>query len=49
MVGAIIGRNFATLKELQTFYSYDDGIDLFEAIQVINYNEWVIKKRYEKR
>jgi hypothetical protein len=38
--GAVIGRNLATLRELETVYSLPDALDLLEIITVQNYNEW---------
>ena len=32
----------ATLHELQTVYSYTDALDIFETIQVADYNQWVV-------
>jgi hypothetical protein len=40
MIGVIITRRFATLHELQTVYSIDDAVDLYEIAAVNNYNEW---------
>ena len=38
-IGIIILRKLATLYELQTIYSIDDIMDLFEIIQISDYNE----------
>ena len=40
MFGVIITRRIATLYELQTIYSLDDAVDLYEIVAVNNYNEW---------
>jgi hypothetical protein len=40
MIGVIITRKLATLYELQTVYSIDDAVDLYEVAAVNNYNEW---------
>ena len=40
MIGVIITRRLATLHELQTVYSIDDAVDLYEIAAVNNYNEW---------
>ena len=40
MIAVIITRRLATLHELQTVYSIDDAVDLYEIAAVNNYNEW---------
>jgi hypothetical protein len=40
LLGVIITRRLATLYELQTVYSIDDAVDLYEIAAVNNYNEW---------
>ena len=40
IIGVIITRRLATLYELQTVYSIDDAVDLYEIAAVNNYNEW---------
>lgn len=40
MIGVIVTRRLATLHELQTVYSLDDAVDLYEIAAVNNYNEW---------
>ena len=40
MLGVIVTRRLATLHELQTVYSLDDAVDLYEIAAVNNYNEW---------
>ena len=37
----IINRKLATLHDLQTRYSYEDALNMAEALAVQNYNEWV--------
>lgn len=34
-----MSHRLATLWELQTVYSYEDALDLYEVIAVNNYNE----------
>ena len=36
-----MARRLATLRELETVYSYEDALNLAEVIMVQNYNEWV--------
>lgn len=38
-IGVVISRRLATLHELQTIYSYEDLLDLYEIIVVDNINE----------
>lgn len=42
LVGTIVSRRLATLYELQTIYSYEDALDLYEIIAVNNYNENIL-------
>lgn len=44
LIGALIANRVATLYELQTLYSLEDAMDMYEAIAVPKYNEW---KRFE--
>jgi hypothetical protein len=37
----IAGERLATLKELETWYSYEDALNMAEIIQVRHYNERV--------
>ena len=39
LVGAVVTSKFATLHELQTIYSYEDLVSLYEVYLVNNYNE----------
>lgn len=39
LIGVVVSSGFATLHELQTVYSYEDMIDLYEIVLVNNYNE----------
>jgi hypothetical protein len=39
LIGVVVSSGFATLYELQTVYSYEDMIDLYEITLVNNYNE----------
>lgn len=39
MVGVVISRRMATLIELQTVYSYEDLLNLFEVVVVNSINE----------
>jgi hypothetical protein len=41
MIGGLVMARLATLRELQTVYSYADALDLQEILVVRNYNEWV--------
>lgn len=38
-MGAIISKRFATLYELQTIYSYEDALDLYEIAAINAANE----------
>lgn len=38
----------ATLHELQTVYSYTDALDIFETIQVADYNKWVVDDLHQQ-
>lgn len=41
-MGVIVSHKLATLYELQTIYSYNDALDLYEIAVVNNYNEQVL-------
>ena len=45
LVGAIISHKLATLYELQTIYSYEDALDMYEVVCVNNYNEGQMLKQ----
>jgi len=46
----IVARRLATINELQTFYSYEDMLDMAEIIAVQNYNEWAaLEAAHNKR
>ena len=38
-VGAVISRRLATLHELETVYSYEDLLDMYEIVYINNINE----------
>lgn len=40
MIGTLIAQRVATLYELQTVYSLNDAMDMYEAIAIPQYNEW---------
>lgn len=42
LIGTLIASRVATLYELQTIYSLEDAMDMYEAIAVPKYNEWKI-------
>lgn len=49
LIGTIVSHKLATLHELQTIYSYDDALDMYEMIVVNNYNERQILKTQKPR
>lgn len=38
-IGTVVSRHLATLHELDTIYSYEDLLDLYEIIVIDNINE----------
>lgn len=38
-IGTVVSRHLATLHELDTVYSYEDLLDLYEIIVIDNINE----------
>ena len=38
----IAGERLATLKELETWYSYEDALNMAEIVQVRHHNERVV-------
>lgn len=43
----IINSKLATLRELQEYYTYEDGLDLLEMILVKNNNEAIQAKHQQ--
>ena len=41
ILGLIISKKLATLKELEEYYSLEDVIDLLENIEIDCYNEFI--------
>lgn len=39
----------ATLRELQTYYSYEDALDMAEVVMVNNYNEDLLMKAAQQK
>ena len=39
IVGIVISKKMATMKELEEYYSLEDLVDLFEIIEIDCYNE----------
>lgn len=52
-MGVVISRRLATLYELQTVYSYEDALDLYEIAYINTVNEEAAAKaamrKYGKR
>ena len=49
MTALVISQRFATLKELETYYSYEDLLDMCEIIYINNINEnlmYIFPARY---
>lgn len=40
IVGVIISKKMATMKELEDYYSLEDMVDLFEIVEIDCYNEY---------
>lgn len=47
-MGLIIGERLASLRELESYYSYADALDMAEVIQVKGYNEYMTAKAARK-
>lgn len=45
----IIGERLATLQELETYYSYEDALNMAEVLQVRHYNERVASEAASRR
>lgn len=45
----VMSEGLATLRELQTFYSYRDLMQMSEVAMVNSYNEWCSYKSAEER
>ena len=40
ILGLLISKKLATLKELEEYYSLEDVIDMFEIVSIDCYNEY---------
>lgn len=49
LIGTLVAERVATLYELQTIYSLEDAMDMYEAIAVPKYNEWKINQIVSNR
>ena len=49
LVGFLIASNACTLAELQTVYSFEDMLIMYEAIMIPRYNDWREAKASEKQ
>jgi len=49
LFGVLVARQYATLHDLETVYSYGDALDMAEIIQVNDYNEWAVNEHYRTR
>jgi hypothetical protein len=49
MVSVVLGSKLATLIELQTVYSFDDLLILYESASVSAYNEWAVNWYHSKQ
>lgn len=38
-MGGLVGSHLATLRELQTYYSYEDALNMAEVVRVDNHNQ----------
>jgi len=45
----LIENKLATLKEIQTEYSYSDVLDMYEVLEVKYYNEYIIQEEQERK
>lgn len=48
MIGLIISKNLATLKEIDEYYGMEDILDMIEIITVDSYNKYLINKANEQ-
>ena len=39
MIGLLVGRNIATLRELEEYYSIEDAYNMAEILSVDGYNK----------
>lgn len=49
MISALIVNHYATLHELETVYSYEDMLNLYECLMVDLYNRYQLNKSLEKK
>jgi len=44
LAGAVVSKRLATLRELETVYSYEDMLDLYEIVYINSLNEEILAK-----
>lgn len=44
----MISEHVATLKELETYYSYEDALNILEAVLVARVNEYQSTKKWHQ-
>jgi hypothetical protein len=49
LIGTIIAGGKASLHELRTIYTLEDGFLLYESIVIPRYNEWLAAQDADKR
>lgn len=49
MVGSVITERLASLAELQTIYSYEDALILYDILLTNRANDWLKYEFYEKK
>ena len=45
----LISEHYATLRELEEYYSYEDALDLLEVLAVRISNDYLISKQQQER
>lgn len=48
MIGLIVSKNLATLKEIDEYYGMEDILDMVEIITIDSYNQYLINKAHEQ-
>ena len=49
LVGMLVGKQYATLTQLDTELSYEDALKMAEIVQVQNYNDWAAMEAASRR
>ena len=47
VISGLVASRMCTLHELQTVYSYEDALNLWDVVCISSFNEYLLNKHYE--